>query len=87
MSGQAMINVVDDEEMSSQGSVNVPVALQPPLVQQGPTAMEPTEVVGTPFWMAPNDDAVVGGSGTERQSGSHCPSAVYAGGSWPHYAG
>ena len=62
MSGQATMNVVDDEEMSSQGSVNAPVAPQPPVVQQGPMAMEPTEVVGTPVGWHPTMTQQSGGS-------------------------
>ena len=70
MSGQATINVVDDEEMSSQGSVNAPVAPQPPVVQQGPTAMEPTEVVGTPVGWHPT---MMQQSGVAGRSGSPAP--------------
>ena len=70
MSGQATINVVDDEEMSSQGSVNAPVAPQLPVVQQGPTAMEPTEVVGTPVGWHPT---MTQQSGVAGRSGSPAP--------------
>ena len=42
MSGIPTINVVDDEEMSSQGSVNAPMAPQPPLPQQARTVQVQT---------------------------------------------
>ena len=70
MSGQATINVVDDEDMSSQGSVNAPVAPQQPSVQQGPTAMQPTEVVGTPVQWHPT---MTQQSGVAGRSGSPAP--------------
>ena len=54
MSGQATINVVNNEEMSSQGSVNALVAPPPAIMQQGPTAMAPTEVVGVPVGWNPS---------------------------------
>ena len=67
MSGQATINVIDDEEMSSQGSVNAPVAPPPATIQQGPTAMAPTEVDGVPAGWNPN---------ATQQSGIAGPSGV-----------
>ena len=42
MSGVPTVNVVDDEEMSSQGSVNAPVAPQPPSPQQARTVQVQT---------------------------------------------
>ena len=47
MSAQATVNIVDDEEMSSQGSVNAPVAPPPVATQQSLStqAQAPTEVV------------------------------------------
>ena len=49
MSAQATLNLVDDEEMSSQGSVNAPVARpSSPLLQgQQPTQQKPS---GLPPW-------------------------------------
>ena len=47
MSAQATVNIVDDEEMSSQGSVNVPVAPPHIVMQQSLStqAQAPTETV------------------------------------------
>ena len=47
MSAQATVNIVDDEEMSSQGSVNAPVALPHTVMQQSLSAQAqaPTEAV------------------------------------------
>ena len=47
MSRQATLNVVDDEEMSSQGSVNAPVARPSSPLVQGPTYQTPS---GLPPW-------------------------------------
>ena len=47
MSVQGTINVVDDEEMSSQGSVNAPVARPSSPLVQGPTYQAPS---GLPPW-------------------------------------
>ena len=47
MSAQAMLNLVDDEEMSSQGSVNAPVARLVSPVGQRPTYQTPS---GLPPW-------------------------------------
>ena len=61
MSGQATINVVDDEEMSSQGSVNAPVGSA---AAGGATRTHGDGTDGSgrhPGRMAPDDDAVVGG--------------------------
>ena len=46
MSGIPTVNVVDDEEMSSQGSVNALVAPQPPSLQQARTV--PVQTGWTP---------------------------------------
>ena len=67
MSGQATINVVDDEDMSSQGSINAPVVPPPATMQQGPTTMAVTEVVGVPAGWNP---------GATQQSGIARPSGV-----------
>ena len=47
MSAQATVNIVDDEEMSSQGSVNAPVAPPHTVMQQSLSAQAqaPTEAV------------------------------------------
>ena len=42
MSPRATINLVDDEEMSSQGSVNAPIAPLVEIVIQGPTYQTPS---------------------------------------------
>ena len=42
MSARATVNLVDDEEMSSQGSVNAPVAPPAEMVTQGPTYQTPS---------------------------------------------
>ena len=47
MSDKATINLVDDEEMSLQGSVNAPVARTASPVAQGPTYQTPS---GLPPW-------------------------------------
>ena len=66
MSGQATINVVDDEEMSSQGSVNAPVAPPPAAMQQHPTTQVPTERMKPQFGFHPT---------MTQQSGVAGPSA------------
>ena len=43
MSAQATVNVVDDEEMSSQGSVNAPVVPPTSLMREQVTAQAPME--------------------------------------------
>ena len=69
MSDKATINLVDDEEMSSQGSVNAPVARTASPVAQGPTYQTPS---GLPPWpglprapvqpaAAPDQQSVVAG--------------------------
>ena len=69
MSDKATINLVDDEEMSSQGSVNAPVARTASPVAQGPTYQTPA---GLPPWpglprapvqsaAAPDQQSVVAG--------------------------
>ena len=51
MSAQGTINIVDDDEMSSEGSANTPVVLQ----QQGAVAQAPTQQMpsGLPIWPNP----------------------------------
>ena len=66
MSGQATINVVDDEEMSSQGSVNAPVAPPPAAMQQHPTTQVPAERMKPHFGFNPT---------MTQQSGVAGPSA------------
>ena len=71
MSAQATINIVDNEEMSSQGSVNAPVSPPPATMQQSPSAMAPTEVVGTPVGWTPmmtQLSGVAGPSGTQSRT-------------------
>ena len=52
MSAQATVNVVDDEEMSSQGNVNAPVAPPHSPTREQVTAQEPTEHVSVlPQWL------------------------------------
>ena len=65
MSNVPTVNVVDDEEMSSQGSVNAPVAPQPPSPQQARTAPVQTE------WSPPSQPSIV-----TRQSVVASPSAT-----------
>ena len=48
-----MVNVVEDEEMSSQGSVNAPVAPQGTATQEQVSAQRPTEQVGIPVEWKP----------------------------------
>ena len=48
MSHQATVNVVNDEEMSLQGSVNAPVAPQRSTTPDQIMAQAPTEIVGIP---------------------------------------
>ena len=62
-----IVNVVNDEEMSSQGSVNAPVA--PP---QSPTRQEPTRQVltGLPIWSSIVQGALTQVSGVGDQSGT-----------------
>ena len=74
MSVQGTINVVNDEEMSSQGSVNTPVACTASPVAQGPTYQTPS---GLPPWprlprapvqpvAAPDQQSVVAGPSSGR---------------------
>ena len=67
MSAQATINLVDDEEMSSQGSVNAPVAPQHGPIAQGPTHQTP---LGLPAWPGTR------GIAATQQSGVAGPSIV-----------
>ena len=71
MSAQGTINVVDDEEMSSEGSVNTPVLPQ----WQGAVAENPTQQIPlSPIpWPNPRRDAATQQSGIARPSGSVAP--------------
>ena len=86
MSGQATINVVDDEDMSSQEASTLPWLRSSHRCNKDPRRCNQQK-----WWhpgpMVPDNDTAVGGSGTERPSGSYRPSAVYIGGSCPHCAG
>ena len=76
MSRQATLNVVDDEEMSSQGSVNAPVARPSSPVVQGPTYQTPS---GLPPWPVLPKEQVQAAAAPTQQSvfaGSHGGSAV-----------
>ena len=53
MSQQAAMNGVDDEEMSSQGSVNAPVALPRSLTKEQGTTQAPTEQMLFPSLISP----------------------------------
>ena len=70
MSTQATVNLVDDEEMSSQGSVNAPVS--PP---QSPTGQVPTHQVptGLPPWPGMVQLAVTSQSGVAASHGVPSP--------------
>ena len=48
MSAQATMNIVDDEEMSLQGSVNALVAPQRSMTPEQMMAQAPTEIGGAP---------------------------------------
>ena len=65
MSQVPTVNVVDDEEMSSQGSVNAPVALPQSPIGQIPTSQVPTEEIRiSPHWhpIATQQSRTVGSS-------------------------
>ena len=71
MSGQPTVNIVEDEEMSSQGSVNTPVAPPPVATQQSLSthAQAPTEVVNVHSGLQPataQQSGVVGTSQSVR---------------------
>ena len=68
MSAQATINIVDDEEMSSQGSVNAPVAPPPVATQQSLStqAQVPTAVVNVHSGVQPAAAQQSGVMGTSR---------------------
>ena len=71
MSAQGTINVVDDEEMSSEGSVNTPVLPQ----WQGAVAQAPTQQIPSRplIWTSPKRDAATQQSGVASPSGSVTP--------------
>ena len=48
MSHQAMVNVIDDDDLSSQGSVNALVVPLHATTPEKMTAQAPTELVGPP---------------------------------------
>ena len=67
MSGQATINIINDEEMNSQGNVNAPVAPPPVAMLQSPAAQVPAEMMKPPFGWNPGAtqwSEIVGPSGT-----------------------
>ena len=71
MSVQGTINVVDDEEMSSEGSVNTPVMPQ----QQGAVAQVPTQQMRQRYqkWPNPTRTTATQHSGVVGPSGSVAP--------------
>ena len=71
MSAQGTINIVDDDEMSSEGSVNTPVLPQ----QQGAVAQAPTQQVPSRplIWTSPKRDAATQQSSVVGPSGSVAP--------------
>ena len=68
MSAQGTINIVDDDAMSSEGSVNTPVLPQ----WQGAVAQAPTQQVPSRplIWTSPKRDAATQQSGVVGPSGS-----------------
>ena len=73
MSAQGAINVVDDEEMSSEGSVNTPVLPQwHPALAENPTQQVPLRPME---WPSPTRDAATQQSGVARPSGSVAPTS------------
>ena len=70
MSGQPTVNVVDDKEMSSQGSVNAPVA-PPQLPTQGQvTAQPPMRPISFPSVLDSVQTQQSGVAGTSRAPAS-----------------
>ena len=71
MSAQGAINIVDDDEMSSEGSVNTPVVPQ----HQGAVAQAPTQQIPSrlPQWPNPRRTAATQQSGVVGPSGSVAP--------------
>ena len=73
--------MVDDEEMSSQGSVNAPMAPPQVAVQHSPKVMAPTEVLGIPTGWNPvttQQFGVAGPSVTPAQTVPMKPTYVVA---------
>ena len=71
MSAQGTINVVDDEEMSSEGSVNTPVLPQwHATLAENPTQQIPSRPL---IWTSPTRDAATQQSGVASPSGSAAP--------------
>ena len=71
MSAQRTINVVDDEEMSSEGSVNTPVLPQwHAALAENPTQQIPSRPL---IWTSPERDAATQQSGVVGPSGSAVP--------------
>ena len=68
MSGRPTVNIVEDEEMSLQGSVNAPVAPPPVATQQSLStqAQAPTEVVNVHSGLQPAAAQQSGVAGTSR---------------------
>ena len=82
MSGIPTVNVVEDEEMSSQGSVNAPVAPQGTATQEQVSAQRPTEQVGIPVeWKPwkPVTTQLSGVAGPTRTHSQTVPVRIYAG--------
>ena len=75
MSAKPTVNIVDDEEMSSQGSVNAPVAPPPAATQRSLStqAQAPTEVVNVHSGMQPAAAQQSGVAGTSRAARSSVP--------------
>ena len=71
MSAQGTINIIDDDEMSSEGSVNTPVLPQ----WQGAVAQAPTQQIPSRplIWPSPKRDAATQQSGVVGPSGSVAP--------------
>ena len=75
MSAQATVNIVDDEEMSSQGSVNAPMAPLPMATQQSLStqAQAPIEVVNVHSGLQPAAAQQSGVAGTSRAVSATVP--------------
>ena len=79
MSGIPTVNVVEDEEMSSQGSVNAPVAPQRMATQEQVSAQRPTEPVGIPTPWKPVTTQLSGVAGPTRTHSQTVPVRIYRG--------
>ena len=68
MSGQTKVNIVDDDEMSSQGSINVPMAAPSIEAQvQAPTTQQYETPFGLPPWPhSPRAQAMQAPTSTEQ---------------------